>query len=214
MKRIVGGFLWFLSALFFLGFVASCYQFEVSKNYSGDDKMNLPGFLYELELNGRKTWLTFFKGWTGYEHPVVLKGAISYEETQQLKAYYLAYFQGEQGAELLVRVDKVLLMREPYIAMIGQELRGDGLALNQVLEADEEVGLGKTVTLEETINMARYFELDLLPDAPPKDVRLVSKEIDYSYHYEYDANGALSKAVIASGGKTQTIDYSQRGETN
>lgn len=214
MKKVVGRLLWFFLVLFFLGLMASYYQPEVSKSYERSNKVNLPGFLYELEMNGKKAWLAFFKSWTGYEHPVVLEGAISYEETQQLKAYYLAYFQGEQGAELLVRVDKVLLMREPYIAMIGQELRGDGLALNQVLEADEEVGLGKTVTLEETINMARYFELDLLPDAPPKDVRLVSKEIDYSYHYEYDAKGALSKAVIASGGKTQTIDYSQRGETN
>lgn len=197
----------FFLVMLLLALAGSCHQQGLAMSDRENNMVNMPGFVYERSLNGKQTWLTFFRSWGGYEHPVALKGALSYAETQQLGAYYRAYFQGEEGAEQLIRVDKILLVREPYVEMIGQALRGNGLVLHLALEAGSGYELGRALALDDTIDLPHYFEFDLLPDSAPADVRLVSNEIDYSYHYEYDRRGVLTKAVIISGAKVKTIDY-------
>lgn len=190
-----------------LWLVAGCHQPGAPTGKKWGGKMSSAGFLYERTCNGDKVWLAFFSSWHGYEHPVALDGAISYEESQELGAYYNAYFQGEKDKEYLVRVDKILLTREPYLLVIDQERRGNELVLREAVGTDAGYEPGRAIALDETIDMARYFEHVLLPSAPP-EVRLVSKETDYSYRYEYSLDGALKKAVIVSGGERRTLDYS------
>lgn len=151
----------------------------------------------QKKVNGVLRDTCFFKDFIGYDHPVQMHGPLSYAETQNREFGYLEASIDTSGKIPLLIFVESFFPRRNHIALdekqLNKEKKGDVYYLFH--KYNDHIVLDKEVTLNDTFDVKEYVHVVFDKAGKPTISELIKKEFEWSYLYEYDDNGLLTKVI-------------------